>query len=40
MNLIASFDDTVHKKINGPKNTRYLHHSIQTQIIHIMANII
>jgi len=40
MNLIASFDDTVHKKINGPKNARYLHHSIQTEIIHIMANII
>ncbi|XP_008178672.1 zinc finger MYM-type protein 1-like [Acyrthosiphon pisum] len=38
MNLIASFDDTVYKKLNGPKNARYLHHSIQTEVVHIMAN--
>lgn len=40
MNIIASFDNIVHKKMNGPKNARYLHHSIQTEVVHIMAKMI
>jgi hypothetical protein len=28
------------KKMNGPKNARYLHHSIQKELIHIMASMI
>lgn len=40
MNTIGLFDDIVKNKINGPKNARYLHHSIQVEIIHIMANMI
>lgn len=38
--IIASFDDIVDKKMNGPKNNRYLHHSIQTEVVYIKANII
>lgn len=34
------FDDVVKNKLNGPKNVRYLHHSIKVEIIHIMANMI
>lgn len=40
MNTIGLFDDIVKNKINGPKNARYLHHSIQVEIIHNMANMI
>lgn len=40
MNSISLFDDVVKKKMTGPKNARYLHHSIQTEIIHIMSNMI
>jgi len=40
MNVIANFNDIVKKKITGPKNARYLHHSIQNEIIHIMASMI
>jgi len=40
MNVIASFNDIVKKKITGPKKARYLHHSIQNEIIHIMASMI
>lgn len=40
MNCIGSFDDIIKTKINGPKNARYLHHSIQNEIIHIMSTMI
>jgi hypothetical protein len=40
MNGIASFNDIVKKIITGPKNARYLQHSIQNEIIHIMASMI
>jgi len=33
MNVIASFNDIVKKKITGPKKARYLHHSIQNEIM-------
>ncbi|XP_060879641.1 zinc finger MYM-type protein 1-like [Metopolophium dirhodum] len=40
MKVISLFDNVVKKKINGPKNARYLHHSIQKELIHIMASMI
>lgn len=40
MNCIGLFDEVVKNKINGPKNARYLHHSIQAEIIQIMTNMI
>jgi len=40
MKVISLFDNVVKKKMNGPKNARYLHHSIQKELIHIMASMI
>lgn len=40
INCIGSFDDIIKTKINGPKNARYLHHSIQNEIIHIISTMI
>ncbi|KAL4090975.1 hypothetical protein QTP88_025725 [Uroleucon formosanum] len=38
MKVISIFDNVVKKKMNSPKNARYLHHSIQKELIHIMAS--
>ncbi|KAL4127358.1 hypothetical protein QTP88_011532 [Uroleucon formosanum] len=40
MKVISLFDNVVKKKMNGPKNARYFHHSIQKELIHIMASMI
>lgn len=40
MSAISNFDDVVKTKMNGPKNARYLHHSIQNEIVHIMSTMI
>lgn len=40
MNCIGLFDEVVKNKISGPKNGRYLHHSIQVKIIQIVTNMI
>lgn len=40
INVIRNFDHVVKTKINGPKNARYLHHSIQNKIIHIISTIL
>lgn len=39
MNVISIFDN-VKIKMNGSKNAKYFHHSIQKELIHIMASII
>lgn len=40
MHSTSVLDDVIKKKMTEPKNARYLHHSIQSEIIHIMSNII
>ena len=37
LKLVAQHDTTVAKKINGPINARYTHHTIQNELIGIMA---
>lgn len=40
MHSISFFDDVIKKIMTGPTNARYLHHAIQSEIIHIMSNMI
>lgn len=40
LKLIAAHDTIVAKKLNGPRNARYTHHTIQNDLIGIMAEYI
>ena len=41
LEIISSFcvhDKVIKEKLNGPRNTQYIHHSIQDSILSILAN--
>ena len=40
LKLIADHDTIVAKKLNGPRNARYTHYTIQNELIGIMAEYI
>ena len=40
LHLVADYDDIVQSRLNGPRNARYTHPSIQNELLEIMAKIV
>jgi hypothetical protein len=40
LHLVADYEDIVQSRLNGPRNARYTHPSIQNELLEIMAKVV